>query len=96
MPYAVYIIASRPHGTIYTGVTKDLHRRIHEHRAGSIPGFTQKYGCKTLVWFELHDDIKAAILREKRIKKWNRAWKIELIEAGNPMWADLLELAERP
>ena len=96
MPYHVYIMASRPHGAIYTGVTNDLTRRTFEHREGLIPGFTQKYGCKTLVWYEQHDDINEAILREKRIKKWNRAWKIELIEVGNPTWRDLLEAAEPP
>lgn len=96
MPYSAYIIASRPNGAIYTGVTNDLRRRAYEHRQGLIPGFTQKYGCKTLVWFEQHDDISEAILREKRIKKWNRAWKIELIEAKNPSWGDLLDLAAQP
>ncbi|WP_298359784.1 GIY-YIG nuclease family protein [uncultured Litoreibacter sp.] len=96
MPYHVYIMASRPHGAIYTGVTNDLVRRANEHRNGLISGFTEKYQCKTLVWYEEHQDINEAILREKRIKKWNRAWKIELIEASNPSWEDLLELAERP
>ncbi|WP_299194969.1 GIY-YIG nuclease family protein [uncultured Litoreibacter sp.] len=96
MPYHVYIMASRPHGAIYTGVTNDLVRRANEHRNGLISGFTEKYQCKTLVWYEEHQDINEAILREKRIKKWKRAWKIALIEASNPSWEDLLELAERP
>ena len=92
MPYHVYIMASRPNGTLYTGVTNDLPRRAHEHRSGAVPGFTRKYGCKTLVWCEEHADIRDAILREKRIKKWNRAWKIELIEQMNPNWRDLFSL----
>jgi len=87
--YFVYILASRPHGVLYTGVTNDLPRRLAEHREGRADGFTRRYGCKTPVWFELHSDIREAITREKRIKKWNRAWKIEMIEATNPDWRDL-------
>lgn len=89
--YYVYIMASKRNGTLYTGVTSDLTRRVYQHRHGSIPGFTQKYGCNTLVWFEQHSDIAEAIIREKRIKSWRRAWKLSLIEADNPTWGELLE-----
>ncbi|MEL6921638.1 MAG: GIY-YIG nuclease family protein [Pseudomonadota bacterium] len=87
----VYIMASKRNGTLYTGVTSDLHKRVLEHKQGDIRGFTQRYGCKTLVWHELHDDIETAIQREKNIKRYLRAWKIRLIEALNPQWDDLLE-----
>jgi putative endonuclease len=87
--YYVYIVANRKHGAIYTGVTNDLVRRVHEHREGVVDGFTREHGCKHLVWFETHTDIDAAIQREKRIKKWLRTWKDELIEATNPDWRDL-------
>jgi putative endonuclease len=87
----VYILASRHHGTLYTGVTSDLLKRLVEHREGFVPGFTRKYGVKRLVWFEAHDDIAQAILREKRIKDWKRDWKIDLIERENPDWADLAQ-----
>ncbi|WP_176592229.1 GIY-YIG nuclease family protein [Sphingobium sp. EM0848] len=85
----VYILASRKNGTLYTGVTSDLVKRLYEHRNGLIDGFTSDYGVKRLVWFETHDAMDSAIVREKRIKKWNRQWKIELIEAENPEWDDL-------
>jgi putative endonuclease len=92
MPYAwVYIMASAPHGTIYIGVTNDLVRRATEHRSGAVPGFSSRYGVKTLVYFESHDDINAAIQREKQLKKWRRDWKIELIERENPHWSDLYD-----
>ena len=87
----VYILASRRNGTLYTGVTSDLHGRIQRHRTGQLPGFTRKYGVKLLVWFEQHATMEQAILREKRIKRWNRRWKLELIEAANPTWRDLAE-----
>ena len=87
----VYLMASRRNGTLYAGVTSDLLSRIHQHRTGAIPGFTTKYSVRMLVWFEPHECIEAAILREKRIKKWNRAWKLELIETDNPHWRDLAE-----
>lgn len=74
------------------GVTSDLGRRVFEHREGLIPGFTQTYGVKILVWFERHDDIESVIVRETRIKGWKRTWKLELIEAVNPAWGDLYEL----
>ncbi len=85
----VYILTNRPNGVLYTGVTSDLIRRIAEHRAGQIPGFTQRYSLKNLVYFERHDDILAAISREKMIKEWKRAYKTRLIMAGNPDWDDL-------
>ncbi len=85
----VYILANRRQGALYTGVTADLMRRISEHRLGLVPGFTRKYGIKRLVWMEPFGEIVPAIAREKQIKAWNRAWKIELIEAGNPEWDDL-------
>jgi putative endonuclease len=84
----VYILTNRPNAVLYTGVTSDLIRRIAEHRAGQIPGFTQRYGLKTLVYFERHDDILAAIAREKVIKEWKRAYKTRLIMATNPDWND--------
>jgi putative endonuclease len=84
----VYMLASRQGGTLYVGVTSDLIRRVAEHREGAIPGFTAKYGVKRLVWYEAHDSIEAAIRREKRLKKWPRAWKVALIEEANPQWQD--------
>jgi putative endonuclease len=87
--FYVYVMASRPHGTIYVGVTSDLERRAWEHRQGAISGFTKTYGVKSLVWFETFDDAAGAIRREKQIKKWNRAWKRRLIEESNPDWHDL-------
>ena len=86
---AVYILASRRHGTIYVGVTSDLVKRIWEHKNNVVEGFTKKYGVHELVYFEMHADMAQAIQREKRIKKWNRVWKIELIEKENPDWNDL-------
>jgi len=92
MYYAcVYIMASAPQGTLYIGVTNDLVRRVWEHRIGAAPGFTKAYGLKRLVYFESHDDITAAIQREKQLKKWRRDWKVELIERENPRWDDLYE-----
>lgn len=87
----VYLLASRRNGTLYLGVTSRLAQRVHQHREGLIPGFTREYGVKMLVWFEQHATMDAAIQREKRIKKWNRAWKLELIESTNPDWRDLAE-----
>jgi putative endonuclease len=88
---AVYILASKRNGTLYIGVTGDLCNRIAEHRHGAIPGFTRKYGIKMLVWFGHFDSMETAISREKQMKEWKRAWKIELIEASNPDWHDLFE-----
>lgn len=87
----VYILASKRNGTLYTGVTSDLLKRVYQHRNGTFSGFTQKYDVKHLVWFEQHVAMDQAIIREKRIKKWNRAWKLELIEKDNPDWRDLAE-----
>ncbi len=89
--YFVYILASKRNGTLYTGVTNDLARRIWEHRTGYIKGFTDKYNVKTLVWFEHHISVEAAITREKRIKRWRRSWKLDLIETANRQWNDLYE-----
>src|SRR5688572_11190221 len=86
---AVYILASRYRGTLYTGVTSSLWQRVWDHKNGRLEGFTKEYGVKTLVWYELHTSMEAAIRREKQIKKWNRAWKIELVEAMNRDWLDL-------
>ncbi|RYE02038.1 MAG: GIY-YIG nuclease family protein [Sphingomonadales bacterium] len=88
---AVYIIASGRNGTLYTGVTSDLPGRIYQHREGLIEGFSKRYGCKLLVWYEVHGEMESAIGREKRIKEWKRAWKIDLIERDNPRWLDLAE-----
>lgn len=86
---AVYILASKRNGTLYIGVTSDLRKRIWEHREGFVEGFTKKYNVHRLVYYELFDDMYNAITREKRLKKWNRAWKIRLIEEKNPYWDDL-------
>ena len=87
--YYVYILASKRNGTLYIGVTNDLARRAWEHRAGLLPGFTKKYGVKILVYYEVFDDIGAAIHRETRLKKYKRDWKLNLIEERNPDWRDL-------
>jgi len=89
--YFVYILASKRNGTLYVGVTSNLAGRTYEHKQDLRDGFTKKYGVHRLVWFEEFGDVYAAILREKRIKKWRRAWKIELIEKMNPDWTDLFE-----
>lgn len=86
---AVYMMANRKNGAIYTGVTSNLVQRVWQHREGVLEGFTQKYGCKTLVWYEVHDWIEAAIAREKSLKSYRRRNKINLIEAKNPHWKDL-------
>jgi len=88
---AVYIVASGFHGTIYTGVTSNLLQRVYQHREGTLCGFTAQYGCKRLVWFEMHGAMESAILREKQLKNWRRAWKVALIEQANPTWRDLAE-----
>jgi putative endonuclease len=89
VPYCVYLLASRRHGTLYLGVTNDLARRVQQHKAKEIRGFTAQYGVDRLVWFEMYDDPTAAITREKAVKKWRRDWKIRLIEGQNPQWRDL-------
>ncbi len=85
----VYILTNRMQGVLYIGVTTDLVKRIWQHREGLAEGFTKRYNLKNLVWYETHGEIVAAITREKQIKKWNRAWKIELIEKENRDWRDL-------
>lgn len=87
--FSVYLLASRRHGTLYCGVTNDLLRRVYEHKAKIAIGFTAKYNVDKLVWHEAHELVANAITREKRIKRWRRAWKIELIEQSNPDWRDL-------
>ena len=89
MSYYVYILASRIGGTLYIGVTNDLVRRVFEHKAKFVSGFTKKYNVVKLVYYEQYDSIENAIQREKRLKKWNRQWKIRLIEERNPNWDDL-------
>lgn len=86
---AVYILASQRNGTLYTGVPSDLIGRVWQHKDHQASGFTDRYKVEMLVWHELHEKMESAIVREKRIKKWRRAWKIELIEAMNPYWNDL-------
>jgi putative endonuclease len=86
---AVYMLASERNGTIYIGVTSDLPKRIWQHKNDLVDGFTKKYAVHCLVYYELHNDIASAITREKQLKKWNRAWKLELIEKQNPDWNDL-------
>ena len=94
--YWIYILASGLGGTLYVGVTNNLIRRMHEHRMGLVPGFTKRYHVHRLVYFEPHTDIEAAIRREKGLKKWNRAWKVKLIEAQNPNWDDLYPAVASP
>ena len=89
MSYFVYMLASQRNGTLYTGVTNDIARRTVEHKEKQVPGFTRKYGVEILVWYEIHEDIRTAIEREKQIKGWNRAWKVRLIEEHNSGWNDL-------
>jgi len=86
---AVYILASKRNGTLYTGVTSDLQKRSWERKNDLLAGFTKKYGVHQLVYYELHDNMVSAITREKQLKKWNRAWKLELIERENPDWNDI-------
>jgi putative endonuclease len=89
LPSYVYLLASRRHGTLYLGVTRDLVRRVHEHKSHVVPGFSARYRVDRLVWFEVYDDPVNAITREKELKKWRRDWKIRLIEEQNPDWRDL-------
>jgi putative endonuclease len=87
----VYILASKRYGTLYVGVTGDLVKRVWEHREHVVPGFTKQHDVTNLVWYECHESIVAAILREKQIKEWRRDWKINLIQAMNPEWRDLYD-----
>ena len=91
MPGTVYILTNRPNGTLYTGVTADLSRRVFEHKEGRGSAFTRRYGLTRLAWYEHHDDIRAAIQRERNLKHYSRAWKVRLILAMNPDWDDLYE-----
>jgi putative endonuclease len=87
--YHVYMLASRRNGTLYLGVTNNLSRRAYEHKRNALPGFTSRYNVHVLVWYESYNDINEAITREKQLKKWERAWKLKLIEDFNPIWRDL-------
>ncbi len=91
MQYYVYILASRKNGTMYIGVTSNLVKRMYEHKEGLLEGFTKKYKVKDLVYYEQANDVNEAIIREKQLKKWNRQWKINLIEKENPGWLDLFD-----
>ena len=91
MPAWVYIMASRRNGTLYTGSTTDLPNRVFQHRSGAVAGFATKYRCKSLVWFERFDALSDAQVFERRLKKWNRAWKLARIEERNPQWRDLYD-----
>jgi putative endonuclease len=87
--YYTYILASKRNGTLYIGMTNNILRRAYEHTQGAVESFTEKYGVHMLVYYEAYDDVRNAITREKQLKKWNRAWKIRLIEESNPKWKDL-------
>ena len=87
----VYVLSSERNGTPYVGVTSRLARRIWEHKSGAVPGFSKRYGIDRVGWYEVHESMESAIQREKRIKDWKRAWKVELIERNNPEWRDLYE-----
>jgi putative endonuclease len=87
--YCVYLMASGRNGTLYIGATSDLVKRVHEHKTGAADGFTKQYRVDRLVWFEQHDSASSMVTRERQLKEWQRAWKIELIEAQNPTWRDL-------
>jgi putative endonuclease len=89
--FYVYILSNKRNGTLYTGVTSDLIKRVYEHKNKLVNGFTKKYNIRSLVWYEIHETADTAINREKQIKKWNRKWKLELIERDNPEWNDLYE-----
>jgi putative endonuclease len=89
--FYVYIVCSKRNGTLYIGVTSDLIKRVYEHKHGLVEGFTKKYNIHCLVWYEIHESAEFAIIREKQIKKWKRAWKLGLIEKENPEWNDLYE-----
>ena len=91
MQPCTYIVAIGRNGTLYVGVTSSLRHRAFQHREGLIPGFTKRYNVKLLVWFEFHADMPSAIAREKAIKEWKRAWKIELVESSNQFWRDLYD-----
>ena len=87
----VYILASKRNGTLYVGVTSNLLQRVWQHKNDMVEGFTKRYGVHTLVWYEIHETMESAIMREKAIKEWKRTWKLRMIERGNPEWQDLYE-----
>ena len=87
----VYILSSKRNGTLYVGVTSNLVRRVYEHKKRLVAGFTKRYGINRLVWYETHETMESAIMREKQLKKWNRSWKIHLIESQNRNWEDLFQ-----
>jgi putative endonuclease len=89
--FCVYILASARNGTLYVGVTSDLIKRVWQHKEGFVDGFTKDHAINTLIWFEQHDSAESAISREKQIKRWNREWKVKLIEERNPYWNDLYD-----
>ena len=89
--FYIYMLASRRNGTLYIGMTNDLLRRVREHRSGLVEGFTKKYGVQMLVWYEVAESAFSAIQREKQLKHWRRAWKLRMIEEGNPAWRDLFD-----
>ncbi len=89
MSFFVYMLASQRNGTLYIGMTDDLPRRVWQHRTDAVPGFTSRYNVKLLVWYEVHESRESAFARERQLKKWNRGWKLGLIEARNPEWCDL-------
>ena len=94
MRFFVYILASRRNGTLYVGMTDNIGQRVWQHKSGAIAGFTKKCGVKLLAWYETHETRESAFIRERQIKKWNRAWKLELIERVNPEWRDLADELE--
>ena len=91
MAFFVYILANKRNGTLYIGMTDDLVKRVWQHRNEVIPGFSKRYGVKTLVWHETHESRESAFARERQLKKWNRKWKLELIEGANSSWRDLAD-----
>ncbi len=95
LSFHVYLLASRRDGTLYLGMTRDLSRRVYQHKTKALPGFSRTYGVDRLVWYEAHDTAMSAIEREKDIKKWRRDWKLRLIEEHNPDWIDLYPLLAR-
>jgi len=94
MGFFAYILVSRRNGTLYTGMTDDLSRRVEQHRADAVPGFTRAYGIQTLVSFELRETRASAFIRERQIKKWNRVWKLGLIEKSKPQWRDIADMPQ--
>ncbi len=89
--YFVYLITNKPYGTLYVGVTRDIVKRVYEHKSGFVEGFSKRHDLGRLVWYEAHEDVISAIEREKLIKKWHRDWKINLVQLENPEWNDLYE-----